>query len=126
MGGGQRSRAGGSAPYDHGIPLFLKPASRGESLVYERTRAKNGTPIPENNQCPVCHSGPHYTNQHLADVGSGKTTDRSPLFDVPQLTNVYLTAPYLHDGSARSLEEIWTVPTLTTRTESRTTYRRTS
>jgi cytochrome c peroxidase len=29
--------------------------------------------------------------------------------DVPQLNNVYLTAPYLHDGSARSLEEIWTV-----------------
>ena len=70
---------------------------------------KNGTPIPENNQCAVCHSGPHYTNQQLADVGTGKWTDRSPLFDMPQLTNVFATAPYLHDGSARSLEEIWTV-----------------
>ena len=36
-------------------------------------------------------------------------TDRSPRFDVPQLTNIALTAPYLHDGSARTLEEIWTV-----------------
>jgi cytochrome c peroxidase len=25
------------------------------------------------------------------------------------LTNIALTAPYLHDGSAHSLEEIWTV-----------------
>ncbi len=57
----------------------------------------------------MCHSGPHYTNQQLADVGTGKPTDRSPLFDVPQLTNIALTAPYLHDGSARTLEEIWTV-----------------
>ena len=77
--------------------------------IFERTRKKDGTPIPAANQCAVCHSGPHYTNQQLADVGSGKPTDRSPLIDVPQLTNVVLTAPYLHDGSARTLEEIWTV-----------------
>ena len=38
-----------------------------------------------------------------------KPTDRSPVVDVPQLTNVAYSAPYLHDGSARSLEEIWTV-----------------
>jgi len=77
--------------------------------IYERTRKKDRTPIPEANQCPVCHSGAHFTNQQLADVGSGKPTDRSPLIDVPQLTNVAYTAPFLHDGSARSLEEIWTV-----------------
>jgi cytochrome c peroxidase len=43
------------------------------------------------------------------NVGSGKPTDRSPVIDVPQLTNIALTAPYLHDGSAHTLEEIWTV-----------------
>jgi len=47
--------------------------------------------------------------RQLADVGTGKPTDRSPLIDTPQLTNIVLTAPYLHDGSARTLEEIWTV-----------------
>jgi cytochrome c peroxidase len=77
--------------------------------IFERTRAKNGTPIDDANQCFVCHSGPHYTDQQLADVGTGKPTDRSPQVDVPQLTNVALSAPYLHDGSARTLEEIWTV-----------------
>jgi len=81
---------------------------RGKALFF-RTRKKDGTPIPADNQCAVCHSGPHYTNQKLADVGTGKPTDRSPLIDTPQLTNVVLTAPYLHDGSARTLEEIWTV-----------------
>ena len=77
--------------------------------IFERTVKKDGTPIPPGNQCPVCHSGPHYTNQTQVDVGSGKWSDRSPVIDVPQLTNIALTAPYLHDGSARSLEEIWTV-----------------
>jgi YVTN family beta-propeller protein len=77
--------------------------------IFERTRKRDGTPIPESNQCPVCHSGPHYTNRQLTDVGSRKPTDRSPMIDVPQLTNIALTAPYLHDGSARTLEEIWTV-----------------
>ena len=77
--------------------------------IFERTRKKDGTPIPENNQCAYCHSGPHYTNRTQVEVGSGKWTDRSSIFDVPQLTNIALTAPYLHDGSAETLEEIWTV-----------------
>ncbi len=85
------------------------PSQERGRAIFERTARKDGTPIPESNQCSVCHSGRHYTNQQLADVGSGKPTDRSPLVDVPQLTNVFATAPYLHDGSARSLEEIWTV-----------------
>jgi YVTN family beta-propeller protein len=87
----------------------LTPAQERGKVVFERTRRKNGTPIPEMNQCAVCHSGPHYTNQKLANVGTAKPTDRSPLIDTPQLSNIALTAPYLHDGSARSLEEIWTV-----------------
>ena len=77
--------------------------------IFERTRRKDGTPIPESNQCGFCHAGRHYTNQTQVDVGSGKWSDRSPIIDVPQLTNIALTAPYLHDGSAGSLEEIWTV-----------------
>jgi cytochrome c peroxidase len=84
------------------------PQERGKA-VFERTKRKDGLLIPESNRCSSCHSGRYYTNQQLADVGTGKPTDRSPLFDVPHLTNIALSAPYLHDGSARSLEEIWTV-----------------
>jgi cytochrome c peroxidase len=77
--------------------------------IFERTHYKSGRPIPAANQCSTCHNGPKYTNQKAFDVGSGKSIDRSPLIDVPQLTNVANSAPYLHDGSARSLEEIWTI-----------------
>jgi YVTN family beta-propeller protein len=87
----------------------LTEAQERGRAIFERTRKKNGAPIAQSNQCPVCHSGRHYTNLKMFDVGSGKATDRSPLIDTPQLNNIALTAPYLHDGSARTLEEIWTV-----------------
>jgi YVTN family beta-propeller protein len=87
----------------------LTPAQERGKVIFERTVAKNGAPIPEANQCAYCHSGPKFTNQKQIDVGTGKATDRSPVIDVPQLPNVAYSAPYLHDGSARSLEEIWTV-----------------
>jgi YVTN family beta-propeller protein len=87
----------------------LTQAQERGKAIFERTKNKSGEPIPENNQCAYCHSGPKYTNQQQVDVGTGKSTDRSPIIDVPQLPNVAYSAPYLHDGSARSLEEIWTV-----------------
>jgi YVTN family beta-propeller protein len=87
----------------------LTPAQERGKAIFERTAKRDGTPIPDLKQCPVCHSGKYYTNQQLADVDTRKPTDRSPDVDVPQLTNVVLSAPYLHDGSARTLEEIWTV-----------------
>jgi len=87
----------------------LTPAQERGKAIFERTRTKKGIPIAEGNQCSYCHSGPKYTNQKQLDVGSGKILDRSPVIDVPQLSNVAYSAPYLHDGSARSLEEIWTV-----------------
>ena len=87
----------------------LAAAQERGKAIFERTKAKNGQPIPEANQCTYCHSGPKYTNQKQVDVGTGRATDRSPVIDVPQLPNVAYSAPYLHDGSARSLEEIWTV-----------------
>jgi YVTN family beta-propeller protein len=77
--------------------------------IFERKVDKTGKTISEGNRCNSCHSGPKYTNQKSFDVGTGKSSDRSPLVDTPQLNNVYMTAPYLHDGSARSLEEIWTI-----------------
>jgi YVTN family beta-propeller protein len=87
----------------------LTAAQERGKAIFERTRTKRGEPIPATNQCAYCHSGPKYTNTKLADVGSGKPTDRSPMVDVPQLPNVAYSAPYLHDGSARSMEEIWTI-----------------
>lgn len=87
----------------------LTPAQERGRTIFYRTADKLGQPIPERNQCAFCHSGPKGTSQKSFDVGTGKTTDNSGVLDTPQLRNVALTAPYLHDGSAQTLEEIWTV-----------------
>jgi YVTN family beta-propeller protein len=87
----------------------LMPAQDRGKALFDRATDKFGKPIPESNRCSFCHSGPKGTSQKSFDVGTKKTTDNSGLIDTPQLINVGLTAPYLHDGSARTLEEIWTV-----------------
>jgi cytochrome c peroxidase len=45
----------------------------------------------------------------MFDVGTSSWLDTQGTFDVPHLNNIYATPPYLHDGRAKSLEEIWTV-----------------
>jgi YVTN family beta-propeller protein len=77
--------------------------------IFQRVAYKDGRAIPKENQCAYCHSGPKYTNNQQFDVGTGKPTDRSPKIDVPHLPDVAYSAPYLHDGSARTMEEIWTI-----------------
>ncbi len=87
----------------------LTPAQERGKAIFERAQDKFGKPIPEMNRCVFCHSGPKGTSQKSFDVGTRKATDNTGLLDTPQLTNIALTAPYLHDGSARTLEEIWTI-----------------
>ena len=78
-------------------------------VLYERTEDNSGNLIPENNRCVTCHPAPLYTNLKFADVSTLADTDDPILFDTPHLTNVYASAPYLHDGRAKTLEEIWTI-----------------
>jgi YVTN family beta-propeller protein len=85
------------------------PAQERGQAIFERSVDKFNKPIEEYNRCSYCHSGPLGTNHKLFDVGTRKTTDNSALFKSAQLINIALHAPYLHDGSARTLEEIWTV-----------------
>jgi YVTN family beta-propeller protein len=85
------------------------PAQERGQALFERAQDKFGKPIPESNRCSYCHSGPKGTNQKISDVGTRKPTDNTGLLKAVPLTEIALTAPYLHDGSARTLEEIWTV-----------------
>jgi len=87
----------------------LTPAQERGRALFAREVDKFGKPILEYNRCSYCHSGPKGTNQKLFDVGTRKPTDNSGILKAPPLTEIALTAPYLHDGSARTLEEIWTV-----------------
>jgi cytochrome c peroxidase len=88
--------------------VLTEAQERGRQL-FVRDVDKFGNPIPEVNRCVYCHSGPKGTNQKSFDVGTRKSTDNSGLLDTPQLTNIAITAPYLHDGSAATLEQIWTI-----------------
>ncbi len=76
--------------------------------IYERTIDKRGNVIPPGNRCITCHPPPYFTNLKLADVRTLAASDDSMLFDTPHLNNIYASAPYLHDGRAATLEEIWT------------------
>lgn len=87
----------------------LTAAQERGKVLYERGTDKFGKAIPETNRCAYCHSGPKGTNQKSFDVGTKKATDNSGLLDTPQLINIAITGPYLHDGSAQTLEQIWTI-----------------
>jgi YVTN family beta-propeller protein len=87
----------------------LTPAQERGKAIFERAADKFKKPIPESNRCSYCHSGAKGTSQKIFDVGTRKSNDNTGLLKAPLLTNIALTAPYLHDGSARSLEEIWTI-----------------
>ena len=70
--------------------------------------------------CWRCHSGPNFSdesfhntgvswNQPPIDLGRFTVTNREPdrgRFKTPTLRNVALTAPYMHDGSLATLEEV--------------------
>jgi len=71
--------------------------------------------------CTACHTGPNLTdekfhntgvawqNGHLADEGrfalSGNARDHGA-FKTPTLRDVARTAPYMHDGSLATLEDV--------------------
>ncbi len=67
--------------------------------------------------CIACHHGPNFTNDAFHNVGLADQRDpgRSAIvagaslqaaFKTPSLRNVALTAPYFHNGSIQTLEEV--------------------
>jgi YVTN family beta-propeller protein len=86
----------------------LTPAEeRGRKLFYA-TQQTDGTPIPLALQCQTCHRPPLFTDRLLRSVGTQEARDPKGLFDTPHLIGIGSSAPYLHDGRAKTLEEIWT------------------
>lgn len=103
----------GSAPHDlwiNDIELTALSASqqRGRELFLGKAK------------CFDCHFGPDFTGDEFRNIGlydereykdKGRfdiTKDTADLgkFKVPGLRNVALTAPYMHDGSIETLEEV--------------------
>jgi len=88
---------------------FSKAAERGRD-IFMSDRAK----------CFDCHFGPDFTGDEFKNVGlydEKKYTDKGRYnvtkikgdlgkFKVPGLRNVAMTAPYMHDGSFKTLEDV--------------------
>jgi YVTN family beta-propeller protein len=81
---------------------------RGREIFF-RTTTNDGRLIPPDERCYFCHPPlTHYTSRVAMNVGTATPYDTIQGFDVPQLESVYTRAPYLHNGEALTLEEIWT------------------
>jgi YVTN family beta-propeller protein len=72
------------------------PAERGQALFFGKAK------------CSRCHDGPSYSSEGRRAVITNHKNEWAP-FDVPSLRGVGRTAPYLHDGRAQTLEEVFQV-----------------
>jgi len=95
------------SPWRPDVNVLSTPAAAGRTLFTSLN-------------CASCHTGANFTRSaaaNPADVGTLKPTSglrlNGPLtgIDVPTLRDVWATAPYLHDGSAPTLEAAITAHT---------------
>jgi YVTN family beta-propeller protein len=91
------------AEYIASLPLPRNPYRNEDGSL--STAAQRGEMLFDGKgACGQCHSGPHRGGQRSAWIG---TTPEGVLLDVPHLEGVYDTPPYLHDGRATTLEDIF-------------------
>lgn len=86
----------------------LTPAQERGRAIFFATITPGGKEIPHEQRCSTCHRPPLYTVRLPFDVGSKGAFDTTEAFDTPHLLGVADSAPYLHDGRAQTLEELWT------------------
>ena len=70
-------------------------------------KAEAGKKIFEKLNCDFCHSGPYFTDQHHHVIGTD--VEFKDGWDTPTLREVWRTAPYLFDGRATTLEEVFKI-----------------
>jgi len=70
--------------------------------------AERGKKIYEEAGCSICHCGPYYTDMMKHNVGTGADNEEGRAFDTPTLIEVWRTAPYLYDGRAATMKDIFT------------------
>lgn len=69
-------------------------------------KAKIGREVFKKAKCNDCHSGPLFTDLEMYRIGE---SEFEAGWDTPTLKEVWRTSPYLHDGSASDLNELFTV-----------------
>ena len=88
---------------------MLTPAQERGRAIFFAAKTPNGTEIPLSRRCVTCHPPPLYSVRLPFNIGTKGKYDSTEAFDTPHLLGVADTAPYLHDGRAQSLEELWTI-----------------
>jgi DNA-binding beta-propeller fold protein YncE len=68
--------------------------------------AKRGEAVFKSRACGSCHAPPDYTSDEVFVVGLEDKGDRYKGFNPPPLRGVTTRGPWLHDGRARTLEEV--------------------
>ncbi len=70
-------------------------------------KAVRGRKVFEKQQCDRCHSGPYYTDGKMYRIGDHVEFEEG--WDTPTLREVWRTAPYLFDGRAATMKEVFSV-----------------
>jgi DNA-binding beta-propeller fold protein YncE len=70
-------------------------------------KAVRGRAVFEQLRCDRCHSGPYFTDMKMHRIGDDIEFEKG--WDTPTLIEVWRTAPYLFDGRAATLEEVFTI-----------------
>jgi cytochrome c peroxidase len=100
-----RTILSGDSPYDKYVNGDQKALSAKAQAGLAVFRGKG--------RCTTCHAGPTLTDERMHNTGvawrDGRLTDPGAgqgAFKVPTLREVVRTAPYMHDGSLATLEEV--------------------
>lgn len=70
-------------------------------------KAEKGRKVFEKLKCGECHSGPYFTDMKMHVIGENVEFEQG--WDTPTLREVWRTAPYLFNGAATTMEEVFTI-----------------
>jgi cytochrome c peroxidase len=108
----ERTVLSGGAPYDlfkaGDTKALSEPAQRGMKLFFGKAH------------CSACHVGPNFTDGAFHNIGVGMSAEKPDIgreeqskqagdrgaFKTPTLREIAKTAPYMHNGSEKTLEAV--------------------
>jgi cytochrome c peroxidase len=108
----ERSIISGNSPYDR--------YRAGDKTALTKQQKDGLDFFNKTGECAECHSGPDFTNEKYANIGVGmdranpdpgrfavtKKNRDIGKFKVPTLRDLAARAPYMHDGSVKTLSEV--------------------
>ncbi|WDI42910.1 cytochrome-c peroxidase [Bremerella sp. P1] len=102
--------------------LYAKYAEAKKNAASMSESARRGREIffSEKGNCTACHAGANFTDELYHNLGVGMDAETPDLgryevtkqekdkgaFKTPTIRNIVQTAPYMHDGSQKTLEEV--------------------